>query len=76
MMISKTYPFRWKAHESHLTSTFYDLLNQKIFTDVTLVCDDQTEVKAHKMVLSAWSQVFQNIFLANLEAHLVIHLRI
>ena len=32
------------------------------FTDVTLVCDDQKEIKAHKVVLSACSSVFNSIF--------------
>ena len=30
-------------------------------TDVTLVCDDQKQFKAHKIVLSACSTVFKNI---------------
>lgn len=35
------------------------------FVDVTLVCDDQNQIQAHKVILSACSDFFRNILLRN-----------
>ena len=35
------------------------------FVDVTLVCDDQNQIRAHKVILSACSDFFRNILLRN-----------
>ena len=43
------------------TQLFADLYNSRKFSDVTLVCDDKTEFKAHKFILSSHSSVFENI---------------
>ena len=34
------------------------------FSDVTLICDDQTQFRAHKVVLSSFSPVFKNMLTA------------
>merc|ERR1712098_200386 len=38
-----------------------NLMQSNDSSDVTLVCDDKTKLKAHKFVLSACSPVFQSI---------------
>ena len=43
----------------------HGLMSSDTFTDVTLVCDDQKQLKAHKVILSAFSSVFKNIFTQN-----------
>merc|ERR1711873_89221 len=43
--------------------------------DVTLVSDDQTQFKAHKIVLSACSPVFKKIIESNPSQHPLIYLR-
>ena len=52
-----------------------DIFEEKRFSDVTLVSDDQIPFQAHKFVLSAFSPVFKNIFLNNLHSHPLIFLR-
>ena len=44
-------------------------------SDVTLVSDDQTQFKAHKIVLSACSPVFEKIIESNPIQHPLIYLR-
>ena len=53
----------WKNFPSYLTSTFKDLLVGGDFTDVTLVSDEQIQLQAHKIVLSACSPVLKNILM-------------
>ena len=42
-----------------------DMMSSDTFTDVTLICDDQKQLKVHKVILSAFSSVFKNIFTQN-----------
>ena len=57
-----------------IKSSFQDLYNKKTFTDVTLVCDDQTQLAAHKIVLIACSPMFKKILQMNPDPHPVIYL--
>ena len=61
-----------------LTSEFYskqlirtvgDLFKNKILTDVTLVCDDRVKIEAHKVVLSAGSDLFRDFFTNDIHTH-------
>ena len=38
----------------------HEMMKSNELTDVTLVCDDKKQFKAHKIVLSACSTVFKN----------------
>ena len=59
----------------HHQSMFNKLFTKGEFADVTLVSDDQTRIKAHKFVLSAFSSVFEKIIDDNPTQHPVIYLR-
>ena len=67
----------WKTFPEHLQFVFQDLYRDGRHTDVTLVSDDQTQFKAHKIVLSACSPVFQKIIDidSNPSQHPLIYLR-
>ena len=46
---------------ANIFSSFNDLHNSELFTDVTLVSDDNKKIQAHKLVLSAGSEYFRDI---------------
>ena len=48
---------------------FKDIYQEEKYLDVTLVSDDQTQFKAHKIVLSACSPVFKYIIDTNPSQH-------
>ena len=52
---------QWQDFSVHLKGTLHDMLNTGEFTDVTLVCDDLTELRAHKVILSACSSIFRRM---------------
>jgi len=57
------------------SSNAFKLLKQDTdFLDVTLACEDGKILKAHKVVLSSFSSVFQNILKNNPHAHPLIYL--
>ncbi|KAG5681371.1 hypothetical protein PVAND_010813 [Polypedilum vanderplanki] len=73
-MTSQRFCLRWNNHQSNLLSVFDQLLHAETFTDVTLAIDGQY-LKAHKMVLSACSPYFQQLFVNHPEKHPIVILR-
>ena len=61
-MSKGNYNLNWETLPDHLVSTVSLLRSTSQFTDVTLLCEDMQEVKAHRFILSACSNVFRNIF--------------
>ena len=59
--MAEKYSLNWNTFVDHLQLMFKDLHEEGNHSDVTLVCDDQTQFKAHKIVLSACSPVFKKI---------------
>ena len=56
---------KWNDFESNVSKSFGILRNEEYLHDVTLVCDDNSQVSAHKLVLSACSEYFNTIFRNN-----------
>ena len=66
---------QWNDFKENVNSAIGDLRKDKEFTDVTLVCEDDQQVEAHKLVLIASSPFFQNILRKNKHPHPLIYLR-
>ena len=73
--MSEKYTLNWERFSEHHQLMFKDLYQEGRYADVTLVSDDQTLFKAHKIVLSACSPVFQKIIDSNPMQHPLIYLR-
>lgn len=58
---AQAFCLRWNHFQSNLLNVFDRLFQDEQFVDVTLACDGHL-IKAHKMVLSASSAYFQQIF--------------
>ena len=56
-------------------SAFKVLYSESDFTDVTLVCNEGKQVKAHKVILSSSSILFRRILLANPHQNPLIYLK-
>ena len=55
------YTLNWHTFSDHLRLMFKDLYEERKYSDVTLICEDQTQFKAHKIVLSACSAVLKDL---------------
>jgi len=64
-MSSETFNLSWNDFDICTRKTFSDLLSDQDFTDVTLVCVDKKQIKAHKVILSACSPFFRSLLLSN-----------
>ena len=74
-MTSEKFCLRWNDFESNVSSAFRDLRDEKDFYDVTLACEDNNQVEAHKVILSASSPFFKNILQRHKHQHPLLYLR-
>ena len=65
----------WPTFNQHISETLRQMMINHEFTDVTLICEDQKQVSAHKNILSACSPVLRNIFKMNTMQSPLIYLR-
>ena len=63
-MDSATLSVSWDDFPKVATNLFNDLSNDSAFTDVTLVSEDLQQVRAHRVVLAASSNILGNILAA------------
>ncbi|RZC37510.1 BTB domain containing protein [Asbolus verrucosus] len=56
---------RWNNFQANITSQFEALRDDEDFTDVTIACEGQ-RMQAHKVVLSACSPFFKELFKVSL----------
>lgn len=67
--------FSSKNFLTDLNNRFQELFKSRELTDVTLVFDDQMQLEAHKIILSAWSPVFRSMFANSSHPHPIIFLK-
>ena len=60
-MNQETCNFNWHTYSDHLQDMLHNMRKSENLTDVTLVCDDQKQINAYKVVISACSTVFKTI---------------
>lgn len=68
------YSLRWNNYQTHITYEFDSLRTDGDLVDVTLYCDGG-KIKAHKILLSACSLYFKDIFKENPCKHPVVIFR-
>ena len=66
---------KWNDFQEDLNSAFGVLRNDQDFADVTLACEDGTQIMAHKVVLASSSPFFMEILKKNKHSHPMIYMR-
>jgi hypothetical protein len=74
IMESEKFCLRWNDFETSISRAFKELREDKDFFDVTLVCDD-SQIDAHKVILSACSPFFRTILIRNPHQHPLLYLK-
>ena len=72
--MSEKFCLRWNDFQSIVSHSFQTLREEKDFYDVTLVADDEVQIPAHKLVLSASSHFFKSILRRNSHSHPLLYL--
>ena len=65
---------KWNDFQDVLKSSVGELRDGTDFTDVTLVCEDQS-VKAHKLILSACSPFFKRLLKSHPHPQPLVYMR-
>lgn len=71
MSSSQQFSLKWTNYTNHITNAFDSLRSKEDFCDVTL-CVEGRKIRAHKVLLSACSTYFKEIFKENPCQHPVI----
>lgn len=71
MASNQQFSLKWTNYTSHITNAFDSLRSKEDFCDVTLSCEGR-KIRAHKVLLSACSTYFKEIFKENPCQHPVI----
>ena len=72
--MSERFSLKWSDFQSVVSQSFSVLRQEADFYDVTLVIDDHTQISAHKLVLSASSDLFKSILRKNHLSHPLLYL--
>ena len=72
--MSEKFCLRWNDFQCTVSQSFDLLRKEKDLFDVTLVSDDEVQISAHKLVLSASSNFFKNILRKNSHSHPLLYL--
>ena len=73
-MSSEKFSLKWNDFATNVSNSFSRLRQETRLYDVTLVSNDHQQVSAHKLVLSACSEVFSNIFNINNGSNMMLYL--
>ncbi|XP_067139393.1 longitudinals lacking protein, isoforms H/M/V-like isoform X1 [Centruroides vittatus] len=73
-MGTQQFYLKWNSHQSNMITVLDQLLSNEAFVDVTLACEGLS-LKAHKIILSACSPFFRNLFLENPCKHPIVILK-
>ena len=75
MGFPELYNLEWDEFQNHAGKMLKNLLNDQNFTDVTLACEGDKQINAHKLVLSSSSPFFHNLLMKNPHPSPLIYLR-
>ena len=66
----------WQDHKQAVTQMLKDLTVTGLFTDVTFVFDDQSQINSHKIVLAASSPILSELLksVENTENQVIFHM--
>ena len=75
MGTSEKFILKWHEFQENLTESVGSFMKTDNFVDVTLVCEDGEEIKAHKVILAASSLFFEKLLLSKTHPHTLIYMR-
>ena len=74
-MTSEKFCLKWNDFQQNIASSYKELRNNLDFSDVTLVCEDNQQFEAHRIILSACSPFFRNVLKKTKHSHPMIYMR-
>ena len=66
---------KWNEFHQTITSSYQELRKGSDFSDVTLVCEDNQHIEAHRIILTAFSTFFSTLLKSNTHSHPMVYMR-
>ena len=66
---------KWDDFQTNISSSFGQMRKDEDFSDVTLTCDGDNRIEAHKVILAASSSFFSRLLKQNKHPHPLIYMR-
>ena len=66
---------RWNEFDSNVSEFFSRVRKDQRFADVTLATDDGQHIQAHKIILSAGSHFFNNMYTKSNHSNMLVYLK-
>ena len=65
----------WMDFQKNLSASHQSLRENPDYSDVTLVCEDDQEIEAHRIILTACSTFFDTMLQRNNHSHPIVYMR-
>ena len=66
---------KWNEFHQNITSSYQELRKGSDFSDVTLVCEENQHIEAHRIILTAFSTFFSTLLKSNTHSHPMVYMR-
>ena len=66
---------RWNDFQQNVITSFQELHQGSDFSDVTLVCEEDQQFEAHRIILATCSPFFSRVLKRNKNSHPMIYMR-
>ena len=66
---------KWNDFSQNIVNSYMELRKDSDFSDVTLVCEENKQIEAHRTILAASSPVFNTVLKQNKHSHPMIYMR-
>ena len=75
MTSSEKFCLKWNDFQQNISTAYKDIRDNADFSDVTLMCEDDQQVEAHRVILSACSPFFMKVLKKNKHPNPMIYMR-
>ena len=72
---SEKFCLKWNDFQQNTSGSFQQLRHEPEFADVTLVCEEDQHIEAHRVILTACSPFFRTVLKRNKYSHPLIYMR-
>ena len=73
--VNEKFCLKWNDYNTNITTSYGELRESFEFSDVTLMCEEDHKIEAHRVILSASSPFFSRVLLKNNLSHQLIYMR-
>ena len=75
MTSTEKFCLKWNDFQENIAAAYKDIRVNEDFADVTLVCEEDQEIEAHRVILSACSPFFMKVLKKSKHPHPMIYMR-